>query len=133
MAKPSVRLGLRVVAGLTAVTLLLVPSILMLIAWTEVNMVIAVAAILALIAIARHLPNWKWFAAVVTSVLLAIPPYPYWLFGSNDRGWYLHFFSGFDMGTLPLARFAGVFVVAIALCGLLLWSVAPRSSAAHDA
>jgi len=127
MASSTARMGVRVLMGFVAVALLLTPSILMLIAWTEVNLVVALAALLTLIMVTRRFPTWKWTATIATALLVAIPPYPYWLFASNDRGWYFHFFSGYDLSSLPLATFMGVFIAAIALCTMLSWSLNPEA------
>jgi len=127
MASSAVHMGVRVLMGIVAVALLLVPSILMLIAWTEVNLMVTLAALLVLIMVARRFPSWKWPATVAVALLVAVPPYPYWVFASNDRGWYFHFFSGYDLSTLPLATFVGVFIAATALCTMLSWSLDPES------
>lgn len=133
VASPFVHFGLRLLAGVAAGTLLLVPAILTLIAWTSLNLVISVAAVLLTVSLAQWLPRWKWFGGFVTALLVAIPPYPYWVYASETRGWYMHFFSGFDSSTLPLATFGAVFFVALILCGTLFWALDPSGTLRHDA
>ncbi|WP_148667782.1 hypothetical protein [Mizugakiibacter sediminis] len=112
------------IAVIGAATLvLLAPGMVMAAAWTAANLVIALIAIVATIAAATWAPRIRWFSAIMASLLIAIPPYPYWLFSSNSRGWYLHFFDGFNVQNLPILGFALYFAMALFLFGAIFWAV----------
>jgi hypothetical protein len=115
-----VRIGVTVLC----VVLLLVPGLTMAYVWTPIDLVIALAGIIVSLFVAAWLPTWKWMAAIVTSLLIAVPPYPYWLFNDNKGNWYFHFFRGFNLHNLPLPTFGLVFTIAMVLFCLLYWATA---------
>jgi hypothetical protein len=117
-----VQITLRVVAGLLVVAVLLAPSYVMALVWTPLDFLVAVLAILLVVAFSRS-SKLRWVLAVVAALLIAIPPYPYWVFYGGKRGWYLHFFGGFTLQTLPIGTFCSFFVVALALFAVLFWAL----------
>lgn len=116
------RAFIAVVAGI----LLLVPALLVAIAWTSVNLEVAAFAIVTTVLAAVWLPTRKWIAAFIASLLIAVPPYPYWLFRSESRDWYLHFFHGYHSENLPIVRFMVVFIVSLLLFAVIFWSISDR-------
>lgn len=114
---------LRVLVIVVAAAILLWPSSVMAMVWTGIDFVVALVAILATIAVAVWMPTLKWFSAIVAALLIAVPPYPYWLFSSNSGGWYFHFFHGFNVQTLPIGTFALYFLVALLLFASIFWAV----------
>lgn len=116
-------LVVRILAGVVCAFLLLVPGLMMASIWTPVNLLVAFLAIIVSVLAAIWLPNWKWVAAVVTALLIAVPPYPYWLFSDNNGRWYFHFFHGFTLQKLPLPTFGFVFVVSLVLFAVIFWTV----------
>src|SRR5690348_7861325 len=109
-----VQVMLRVIVGLLAVAVLLTPSYIMALVWTPLDLLVAIAAVL-LVVVFRRFSRVRWCLAVVAALLVAVPPYPYWVFYGEKRGWYLHFFGGFTLQTLPIGTFCLFFVVALAL------------------
>jgi hypothetical protein len=91
--------------------------------WTSLNLSVAILAVIASISVALWWPKWKWTVAVISSLVIAIPPYPYWAWNSERRGWYLHFFHGFTLQNLPLASFGLVFLAALALFAVVYWGL----------
>lgn len=119
----------RVVVAVVAAALLLFPGWLMAIAFTSLNFIVALGAVLASLFIAVWLPQCKWISAVVSSILIAVPPYPYWMHASEERGWSLDFFSGFSRSNLPaLGAFFVVFVFALLLFAAIFWAIGNRVS-----
>jgi hypothetical protein len=104
----------------------LLPSTISAYVWTPVNLAVSLFAVTACIVIALILPRWKWISAAVASLLIAVPPYPYWLFSSEARGWYLHFFQGYRSGNVPAFRFAVVVLAAMLLFALIYWAIGDR-------
>ena len=78
-----------------AILMLLVPGLLVASTWTRINLLVALCAIVISILTAIWVPRLKWPMALISSLLIAVPPYPYWLFRDNEGNWYLHFFDGF--------------------------------------
>jgi len=97
-------------------------------AFTSLNFVVALGAVLASVFMAFWLPRWKWIIAVIASLLIAVPPYPYWMHASEERGWYFDFFGGFTLSNLPsFGTFGVVFVLALFLFSGLFWAIGNRS------
>src|SRR5205085_11350964 len=103
----------RIFIVMVCVAMLLIPGLTMASILTPANLMVAIAGIVASVSTAIWLSTWKWLPAVVTALLIAVPPYPYWLFSDNNGNWYLHFFHGFTLHNLPLPTFGFVFVAAI--------------------
>ena len=116
----------RVLVAVAAIALLLFPGWLMATVFTSLNFVVALMAILVSVLTAIWLPRWKWISAVAASLLIAVPPYPYWVYVSIERGWYLHFFHGFTLHDLPLLTFATVFTIALLLFKAIFWAIGSR-------
>lgn len=118
----------RVLVVVVAVALLLFPGWLMASVFTSLNFVVALGAVLASVLMAFWLPRWKWISAVVASLLIAVPPYPYWMHVSEERGWYFDFFGGFSRSNLPsFGTFGVVFVFSLLLFVALFWAIGNRS------
>lgn len=117
---------LRILSAVIAGVCLLIPGFLVALAWTAVNLKVALLAVLGCVLVAVWLPRWRWTSAAIASVLIAIPPYPYWLFSREGRGWYLHFFHGYNAENLPVARFALVLCVSMVLFAIIFWAIGNR-------
>ena len=114
--------AVRVAVGCLAVAMLLLPGAMTALVWTDLNLMLAAAAILVA-AVSRHRTKLRWLAVTAAALVIAVPPYPYWVFWSDRDGWHLHFFSGFTWQSAPLGTFITVFVVAFALLCTLLWAL----------
>jgi len=117
---------LRTVIAAIAGMLLLLPGVVTAYVWSPVNLAVSLVAVTVCIVVALFLPRWKWISAAVASLLVAVPPYPYWLFSSEARGWYVHFFEGYRSSNLPALRFTVVFLVSTLLFALIFWAVGRR-------
>ena len=124
--KPSNTLvrGIVLIAG---IVVLILPSFLMSAIYTSVDLQVAIAATLISILTAIWLPRLKWWCAVVGSLLIAVPPYPYWLSNDPKRGWYFHFFYGFSVQNTPFLRLGGAFVLSVALFAAIFWAISRPS------
>ncbi len=111
---------------LLAIALLLLPGWLMASVWTPINLEVALLAIVISVVAAIFFPKWKWISAVVSSLLIAVPPYPYWLFNDNEGRWYLHFFHGFNLQDFPFLSFGAVFMIALALFWAIYWAIGKK-------
>jgi hypothetical protein len=107
--------------GCLAAGLLLLPGAMTALVWTDLNLVLAAAAVLIVVVVRRR-PKLCWLATLSSALIIAVPPYPYWVFWSEREGWHLHFFSGFTWQAAPVGTFAVVFLVAVALLRVLLWA-----------
>jgi len=111
--------------------LLLVPTIIVSGAWGgTLNLEVTSAAIMLAIVAAYWLPCAKWIAALAASLMIAVPPFPYWTNWDESRGYFLHFFHGF----LPLdceliIRFCIVFGFAVLLFGVSFRAIGDRREA----
>lgn len=115
---------LRILIVIAAVLLLLVPGLLMTLAWGgTLNLEIAAVATAISIAAAIWLPGVKWCVAVVAALLIAVPPFPYWTNWDESGGQYLHLFHGFPLDGALIARFIVVFAMAMLLFAALFWAV----------
>ena len=117
---------LRIIVAIVAVAFLLYPAWLMAIVWTKVNLIVTLSMILITFAVAIWLPGWKWLSAAASSLLIAIPPYPYWVFSNEVRGYYLHFFYGYTLENIPAGTFAFVFVLSLLLFAAIFWAIGSR-------
>lgn len=120
--KPTNSIVVRVLVVVVATGLLLLPALMTASVWTSINLQVSMIAIVVSVLVAFWLSKWKWIGAAVASLLIAIPPYPFWLYSSEDRGWYLHFFHGYNMQNLPLGTFAIVFAIALFLFAAIFWA-----------
>lgn len=121
--KPTKSRPIAIAVVMVAVLLLLWPGMVMAMAWTAINFEVAFVAIGATIAMAIWVPKLRWVGAVIAALLIAVPPYPYWVFSSNARGWYIHFFHGFNMENLPIWTFVIYFLIALLIFKAIFWAV----------
>ncbi len=114
----------RILAVIVVAALLLVPGLLMTLAWGgTLNLEVAAVAIAISIVAAIWLPRVKWLVAVVAALLIAVPPFPYWTNWDESRGQYLHFFHGFHLDGTLATRFIVVFAVAMLLFAAMFWAI----------
>ncbi len=86
---------------------------------------IAIAAVFVGILAALFLaPMIKWVLAALASLLIAIPPYPNWLWWDEEQGWHLRW--GYKLQHVMLSDFAIFFVVAMLLFATLFWAIGKR-------
>ena len=114
-----VKLGVAFVAFLV----LLLPGLLMASTWTPINLIVAFCVVNVSVMAAIWAQTWKWPTAILSSLLIAIPPYPYWLFNDNSGHWYFHFFHGFTMQNLHFLNFAIVFTISLILFAVIFWAL----------
>ncbi|MEJ6327836.1 hypothetical protein Q2B95_04145 [Stenotrophomonas maltophilia] len=118
------RKPLRFFVVIAAVALLLVPGLLMTLAWGgALNLEVAAAAIAITIMAAVWLPRLKWLIAIAAALLIAVPPFPYWANWDERRGRYLHFFHGFPFEGELVIRFGVVFAMAMVLFAAMFWAI----------
>jgi len=118
---------LRTFVVLSAAALLMAPGLLMAVAWTTINLEVALAATAVCIFVKIWLPRWKWMSAVVASLLIAIPPYPNWLWADEKHdGWYFH--VGYKFQHLDLGGFATIFTVSMLLFAVIFWGTGKRQA-----
>lgn len=104
--------------------ILFVPSLLFAWAWSgTLNFEVAVASWIFVIAASKFFPRFRWPVASVSALVIAVPPYPYWVRSGDSGGAALHFFYGFTPANLPWATFVVVFVLALALYGAIFWAL----------
>lgn len=108
----------RVVISVVILSFLLLPSLLQAMTWTPINLWVALLSILTSVLLVRRSPSWRWPSALVAGLLIAVAPYPNWLWASNDRGWHLQ--VGYKLKHWPdyALEFFIYYVVVVAL---LLW------------
>lgn len=114
----------RVVAVIFAVGGLLIPGLMPVLAWglgATRNLEVAILGIVASIALRVWLAKAKWIGATITSLLIAVPPFPYW---SRWRQF------GFNLDDLPVFTFIIVFLVAMLLFALIFWAIGKRGTGA---
>lgn len=126
-------IALRVLVALVASALLLLPSFMAASVLSAINFVVTLPALLIAVLVAVWLPRWRWIGGVLTSFLVAIPPYPYWLYTRENGDWYLSFFHGFTLQNLPLGTFGVVFVLALLLFATIFWAIGNRSGKGRPA
>lgn len=112
--------------AIMAALLLLLPGVWTALAWTALNLVVAIVAVTGNVLVLRFTPNLRWFSASIASLLIAVPPYPYWVFSDNVRGWHFTFFSGYRLNDVPFVDLSMVFVFAMLLFGLIFWALGKR-------
>ena len=125
------RTWVRVPAGGLAAVLLILPSIVTAIVWTTINFYITVFFTASTIAVAYVLPKAKWFFAVITAALVALPPYPNWVYWSSHDGWF--FWRGESLRNLNLGANAILFTVAFLLFVVVFWAFGAKASGAKEA
>jgi hypothetical protein len=114
--------GIVLIAG---ITLLILPSLMMSAIYSSIDLKLAMVATLLTVLTAIWLPKLKWACAMVASLFIAVPPYPYWASFDAQRGWYFNFFYGFSLQTVPFLTFACVFMLALAIFAAIFWAI-PR-------
>lgn len=124
-ARLRIRSALRIIVAVAAIVVLLSPGMVMAMVYTDLNLLVAICAVLVVVAF-RQRARLRWLLAVLGALLIAVPPYPYWVFSNNQGVWYFHFFGGFTLQSVPLGTFAAYFVVAMALFAVLFWAL-PQS------
>jgi len=109
-----------VVGGL-AVLLLLLPPLLTAIVWTTLNLFITAFSLAATVAMALFAPKAKWIFASISAGIVAFPPYPNWIFWSEDEGW--KFWIGPSVRSLEIGANLVFFVVAFLPILALFWAI----------
>jgi hypothetical protein len=112
--------GVVLVAG---IVLLILPSFMMSAIYSSIDLEFAMVAVLTTVLTAVWLPKLRWICAVIASLLIAVPPYPYWLSFDAKRGWYFHFFYGFDLQNTPFLVLGGAFAVSQAVFAAIFWAI----------
>lgn len=126
----ALRTLVRVLVIAVAIALLLLPGLSMIaVAWADIDLVVALVAITVCILIAIWLPRLRWIGAAIASLLVAVPPYPYWLNWNDARGWHLHFFHGVKLESSSIAVFAMIFLAAMLLFAAIFWAIGNRQAA----
>jgi hypothetical protein len=120
-------LAIRITVGVVVVLLLLLPPFVTAIVWTKANLYITVIAIAATLAAAFYLPKLKWVFATIAAALIALPPYPNWLFWDESKGWFLTI--GPNLRQLSIGLNVIFFVAVIALFFALFWAIGMRNKA----
>ncbi len=122
------RIFLRVLMVVVGVALLLLPGVLMAIAWrSSLNVEVAALAILAAISAAVWAPKIKWIVAIVSSLLISVPPVPYWISLAGGVR-HLHFFHGFSFDVSLLVRLLVVLIFALLLFKAIFDSINGQTS-----
>ena len=116
----------RALVAVMAIALLLFPSWLIATIFTAINFVVALGCVVTSVLVAIWLPRWKWISAVAAALLIAVPPYPYWLYTREGGDWYLNFFHGFTLSNLPLGTFCVVFVISLLLFAAIFWAIGKK-------
>ncbi|UBB26337.1 hypothetical protein LAG73_04415 [Pseudoxanthomonas japonensis] len=107
----------RKAAGTLIVVVLLFPSMLGALAWTPINLIVAVIAIGVLWLVTKMMPWARWYVFPLVLVAIAIPPYPHWIW-HTERGWILRI--GAQVRD-PLGAGEGHLVFMLIFVGVLLW------------
>lgn len=127
------RILVRVLVIVVAIAILLLPGLSMIaVAWADIGLVVALVAITVCILIAIWLPRLRWIGAAIASLLIAIPPYPYWLNWNDAHGWYFHFFHDVNLESSSIAVFAMIFLAAMLLFATIFWALGKRQVARHN-
>jgi hypothetical protein len=112
--------GVVLIAGVVA---LLFPGFLMSAIYTSINLKFHIAAVSITVATALWLPNLKWVAASLAALVIAVPPYPYWLAFDEQRGWYFGFFSGFSLQNVRFLSFGSAFISILGVFAAIFWAL----------
>lgn len=72
------------------VILIILPSAIQAVVWTSVNLILAVSVVAAFIIYSLWVPYWKWIVITLAALIMSIPPYPNWIWASNEKGWHFH-------------------------------------------
>lgn len=118
----------RGVVILGSIVCLIFPSFMTSSVNSPIDLEFALGAVIATVLIAVLRPGLSWICAAISSLLIAVPPYPYWLSYDAQRGWYFNFFYGFSLQTVPFVTFACVFIAALALFGAIFWALSSIKS-----
>ena len=117
----------RMLVTVVAIALLMVPRLVMAIALGGAfNLEVAAAAVAMCVAAAIWLRRWKWVAAIIASLVIAIPPFPYWSSWDEKNGRYFHFFNGYGLQDLPIVTFTIYFLVSMLLFSAIFWAIWSR-------
>jgi hypothetical protein len=118
----------RVLALTLAFGVLILPGLSMISSrWSDIGLVVAVAVILGSIFLSVVLPKLKWVGAAFAAIMIAVPPYPYWLGWDAVKGWRLHFFQGFGLSWMDVGVFAAIFIAAMLAFSVIFWAIGRRS------
>lgn len=113
----------KILVGTIAALILLLPGMLTALVWTPLNLIVALVAVFGTMLVARLVGRLRWFAAILASALIAVPPYPYWMFSDNVRGWYFTFFLGYRVKDVPFLEFGSIFFASMLLFWSIFWSM----------
>lgn len=83
------KLWIRLLIGCLALTIMLIPPFITAMVWTTINLIIAIIAISFTVVSTFIFPRIRWLLALVSAIIIAIPPYPTWIFWSPQTGWRL--------------------------------------------
>ena len=122
LTKGKGKTSLRIAVGVVAVLLLLLPPFVMALVWTGLNFLVALFAVL-LAGVFSRFARLRWLCAALAAALIAVPPYPYWIFWGEAQGWHFSFFHGFTWQTTPVGTFIAFFIFAMALFAALFWAL----------
>jgi hypothetical protein len=98
--------------------LILVPPAISAMAWTTINLYVAIVMLGLFAAIAYFYPQWKWLIILIAAVQATFPPYPYWIWHSKELGWHFSIMQ-FEFSHQELKNFGLLFGV---MC-LFLWAL----------
>lgn len=121
----SERLSWRLLAAVAAGIGLLVPGFLTARVWTTLNLEVAIIGVVVSVLLAIYIPRVRWAGAIVTSAVIACPPYPYWV-SIDESGRHLNLFYGFRLETMPIGTMLTLFIIASLLFAVIFWSLRPR-------
>lgn len=111
----------RILAGIGAIALLLLPSVIGALVWTPFNLCFVGVALILTIICARRVSGFKWFLALLTSSFVALPPYPNWLYWSDNKGW--HLWLGPSLRNWELGANLIILLISLMLFAALFWAI----------
>lgn len=107
-----------------SMAMLITPSVMVLAAWGDgLNFVVAIAVICSVLFSGIFMPRARRWMAFFASILIAVPPFPYWIAWNKVGGYEFSFFYGFSISDIPFLLFLLVFVLSIILFELIFLSV----------
>lgn len=124
--RPSNRALARLAVGAIASLALISPSFLMAIVWTPIDLVIVVFAIIATVLSAIFWRKLKWAFATMSAALIALPPYPNWIYWGDGEGWYL--WVGPALRSFDVWENIFLFILALIFFVPLFWAIGTRQS-----
>lgn len=104
---------------LLVVFFILMPSILQAFVWTWINLLVSIIVTAIFIFLTIIKPKFKWVYIVCSSTIIAIPPYPNWIWASNEKGW--HFHLGYKLQNI--SEYAGGYLMYFVLALVLYLSL----------